>query len=44
MVQNTGKYDFFVLLQQLEQKLGVEGRVALFYRKTLQVSSWKIRT
>ena len=27
MVQNTGKYDFSVLFQQLQQKVGVEGRV-----------------
>ena len=26
---------FFALFQQLKQKLGLEGRVALLYRKTL---------
>ena len=35
MVQSTGKSDFSVLFQQLQQKLGVEERIALFYRKTV---------
>ena len=33
MRQNTGKFDFFCIIS-----------TTLFYRKTLQVSFWKIRT
>ena len=39
MVQSTGKSDFSVLFQQLQQKLGVEERIALFYRKTVSGKS-----
>ena len=42
MGQSTEKSNFFLWFQQLYQKLGVEGRVALFYDKTLQVGFYII--
>ena len=36
--------DFFVWFQKLQQKLGLEVRVGLFYSRTLQVSFWNIET
>ena len=39
--QNNGKSDLFCMISTTwdeQQKLGVEGQVALFYSKTLQVS------
>ena len=43
--QNNGKSDLFCMISTTwdeQQKLGMEGQVALFYTKTLQVSGkWK---
>ena len=39
--QNNGKSDLFCMISTAwdeQQKLGIEGQVALFYSKTLQVS------
>ena len=39
MEQNTGKSDFFCMISTtFQQKLGSEGRVAIFCSKTLQVN------